>query len=203
MRLFLAALIVAPALAAAQDAPPAPEAGDTVKAGGLDAAFVAGLVGAPRGPKLTGAALDRRTDEVGAKVRCPVCQGSTVADSPSQSARNMKEEIRQLLSQGFDEEQIIAYFEKSYGEFIRLEPRAEGITWLVWLLPVLALLAGAFFVRAALARRPAPAAASAALEEDAPARDALPDDPELAGAVKRVRELAYGWPGGVPPEGAR
>ncbi len=33
----------------------------------------------------------------------------------------------------------------------------------------------------------------------APARDALPSDPVLARHVLRVRELAYGWPGGVPP----
>jgi cytochrome c-type biogenesis protein CcmH/NrfF len=193
---LLLAAVLAPLAALAQaPAAPAPE----VRAGGLDPGFVAGLVGAPRGAKLAGPDLDRRTNEVGAKVRCPVCQGSTVADSPSQSARNMKEEIRQLLAQGFDEEQIISYFEKSYGEFIRLEPRASGVTWLVWLLPGAALLVGAWFIRGSLRRRPARATP---LIDDAPARDALPDDPELAGAVKRVRELAYGWPGGTPPAGA-
>ena len=30
--------------------------------------------------------------------------------------------------------------------------------------------------------------------------DPLPDDPALAQAVRRVRELAYGWPGGTRPE---
>lgn len=199
---ILLVLALAPALAVAQDAAPpatgdAPAAAGEVRAGGLDPAFVAGLVGAPRGPRLEGDALERRTNEVGSKVRCPVCQGSTVADSPSQSARNMKDEIRALLAQGFDEEQIISYFEKSYGEFIRLEPRRSGITWLVWLLPALALLAGGYLVRASLARRPAQTPV-----EDTPAPGALPADPELATAVRRVRELAYGWPGGEPPAGA-
>ncbi len=33
-----------------------------------------------------------------------------------------------------------------------------------------------------------------------PSRDTLPADPRLAAAVRRSRELAYGWPGGVPPK---
>lgn len=198
MRLALLLVLALPAVVLAQaPAAPAPD----VKAGGLDPRFVAGIVGEPRGERLTGEALEKRTNEVGAKVRCPVCQGSTVADSPSQSARNMKQEIRELLSQGFDEEQIISYFEKSYGEFIRLEPRASGVTWLVWLLPGAALLVGAYLVRGSLRRKGASPGAPAPID-DAPSRDALPDDPDLAAAVKRVRELAYGWPGGDPPPGA-
>jgi hypothetical protein len=37
---------------------------------------------APLGPPLSGAALDRATEEVASLMRCPVCQGLSVADSP-------------------------------------------------------------------------------------------------------------------------
>jgi len=152
------------------------------------------VVGAPRGPALSGPALDARTEEVGALLRCPVCQGLSVADSPATMATNMKARVRELLAAGYDEEQILAYFERSYGEFVRLEPPRRGINWLVWLAPPMALLGGLVLVRRTMRRSPAPTPT-----EGVPARDALPADPVLARNVLRIRELAYGWPGGVPP----
>ena len=66
---------------------------------GRDPAFV---VGAPKGPPLAGTALDARTEEVGALLRCPVCQGLSVADSPATMASNMKAQVRELLAAGYD-----------------------------------------------------------------------------------------------------
>ena len=41
--------------------------------------------------------------------------------------------MRELLAAGYDQEQILAYFEHSYGEFVRLQPPLRGVNWLVWL----------------------------------------------------------------------
>ena len=151
------------------------------------------VVGAPRGQPLSGPALEALTDEVAAVLRCPVCQGLSVADSPTELARNMKRQARELLAAGYDREQVLAYFEASYGEFVRLQPPLRGVNWLVWVAPVLGLLAGGFIVMRALGRsRRAPAAAAAPVEEV---------DPALAPYLFRVRALAYGWPGGIPPAG--
>jgi cytochrome c-type biogenesis protein CcmH len=105
-----------------------------------------------------------------------------------------------MLARGYTQDQILSYFEGSYGEFVRLEPPLRGVNWLVWLAPVAGLLLGGIVVARVLRARgtaaPPPAKnAAPAL----PARDTLPDDPELAPYVRRVRELAYGWPGGTPP----
>jgi cytochrome c-type biogenesis protein CcmH len=109
-------------------------------------------------------------------------------------ATNMKARVRELLAEGYDEEQILSYFERSYGEFVRLEPQKRGINWLVWLAPPAALLGGLVVVRKTLWRpRAAPAAAAPAAPED---------DPALQPYLLRVRELAYGWPGGKPPADA-
>jgi cytochrome c-type biogenesis protein CcmH len=157
-----------------------------------------GVVGPPKGQALAGEALLSRTDDVAGLLRCPVCQGLSVADSPATMAVNMKAQVRDMLAAGYDQEQILAYFERSYGEFVRLQPPLRGVNWLVWLGPVLALAAGGFFVTRALSARgtaePAPAEADAL-----PGAATLPDDPELARYVRRVRELAYGWPEGRPP----
>jgi cytochrome c-type biogenesis protein CcmH len=151
---------------------------------------------APRGSKLSGAQLDAQTNEVGALLRCPVCQGLSVSDSPATMARNMKAEVREKLAAGYDQEQILASFERSYGEFVRLEPPMRGVNWLVWFGPLAILLIGGGMIAWAM-RRSRHAAAPAS---DLPSRDALPDDPQLAAAVRRVRALAYGWPDGLSPK---
>jgi cytochrome c-type biogenesis protein CcmH len=166
------------------------------------------VVGAPKGRPLAGTALDQRTNEVSALLRCPVCQGLSVADSRAGTAVAMKAQVRDMLAAGYDQQQVLNYFERSYGGFVRLEPEWRSY-WLVWLAPVLGLLLGGFVVLRAL-RAPkaatAPAAPEAAAageqapdDEALPRPDTLPDDAELAVYVRRVRELAYGWPGGEPP----
>jgi cytochrome c-type biogenesis protein CcmH len=132
------------------------------------------FVGAPQGKPLAGAELEQRATEVSALLRCPVCQGLAVADSPSEMAINMKRQVRDLLARGYTEEQILRYFEQSYGQFVLLKPKFEGITALVWLLPLIALVVGAFLVVRKVRSLERPAATSS--------------DPYLA----RVRELVEG-----------
>jgi cytochrome c-type biogenesis protein CcmH len=180
--LLAAAVLLCAPLAGSQDSP---SAGEPSR-----------VVGPPRGTALAGEALTARTEEVAGVLRCPVCQGLSVADSPATMAVNMKAQVKDLLAQGYDQEQILAYFENSYGEFVRLEPPLRGVNWLVWLGPVLALAVGGAVVAWTLkTRRQAPGETAAEL----PGPGTLPDDPELARYVRRVRELAYGWPDGRPP----
>jgi cytochrome c-type biogenesis protein CcmH len=199
-RFWLAVLLVLPAVVAAQE--PAPGAQT-----GFEASEAAAqedprdVVGPPRGPALSGTVLDARTEEVGGLLRCPVCQGLSIADSPATMATNMKARVRELLAEGYDEEQVLAYFERSYGEFVRLEPARRGINWLVWIAPPLALLGGLALLRRVFSRRASVAAPAVEAADSLPSRGALPDDPELARHVLRIREAAYGWPGGVPPAG--
>jgi cytochrome c-type biogenesis protein CcmH len=129
-------------------------------------------------------------------LRCPVCQGLSVADSPATMAVNMKAQVKELLADGYDQEQILAYFERSYGEFVRLQPPLRGVNWLVWLAPLAALALGAWAVRRALGARRASGGEPAS---PPPGPDTLPDDPELARYVLRVRELAHGRRSGRSP----
>ena len=154
---------------------------------------VSAVVGHPKQTPLNGAALEQRTETLSDSIRCPVCQGSSVGDSPSEMARNMKQQVKELLALGFDDEQIIQYFEASYGEFIRLEPRKEGLNWLVWLAPILALLLGSILL---IRRLKNPDKND---ENKRPLADQLPADESLAKWVLKVRERAYGWPEGRSP----
>jgi cytochrome c-type biogenesis protein CcmH len=108
----------------------------------------------------------------------------SIADSPSEMAVNMKHQVGQLLARGYTEEQILKYFELSYGQFVLLKPKFEGVTSMVWVLPVVALLLGAvvlFFTLRRLQRAPVPSPNAATLPPPA-------DDPYLA----RVRDLVSG-----------
>lgn len=103
-------------------------------------------IGEPKGAPLQGDELERRTEELSSLMRCPVCQGLSIADSPTLLAQAMKSEVRQFLAAGYTEEQIFDYFEQSYGEFVRLEPKAKGFNLVVWIAPVVALLIGVVLI---------------------------------------------------------
>lgn len=77
------------------------------------------------------------------ELRCPKCQNQDLADSNAPIAGDLRREIQRLMAAGRSDEEIIAHLEQRYGEFIRYRPPFEGRTLLLWLLPGLALLAGA------------------------------------------------------------
>lgn len=129
--------------------------------------------------------LDERVNQVASQLQCPICNGESVADSPSGLAAQMRAVIRQQLQNGASEQQVIAYFVSRYGDGIRQDPPKSGFTLLMWLGPVVMLLAGVFVV-GRVARSwwtLAPAAAAADPEAD-PALETLSADDE-----RRLRQL--------------
>ena len=111
------------------------------------------FVGPPQAKPLSGAALDAKTHEVAALLRCPVCQGLSVADSPSEMAVNMKKQAGALLGRGYTQEQVLDSFERSYGQFVLLKPRFQGVNAMVWVLPFIALGIGIFVVMKTMKKR--------------------------------------------------
>jgi len=138
------------------------------------------FVGKPQAAPITDpGVLHERTQEVASLLRCPVCQGLSVADSPSEMAVNMKGQVRELLSRGYTQEQILSYFERSYGQFVLLKPKFGGVSAGVWILPLLAIAIGVVLVVSKAKKlEAAPATRNAQ-----PASE--PEDPYLA----KVREL--------------
>ena len=87
--------------------------------------------------------LQERVHDIAEGLRCPVCQNLSVADSPSDLAQQMRDDIALRLRQGQDERQIDAFFMAKYGRWILLSPEAGGVGLFVWFAPVLAVAAGA------------------------------------------------------------
>lgn len=113
-------------------------------------------LGEPTAQRLQGAELLVRAHEVGSLLRCPVCQGLSVADSPVPAAQAMQRKVQALLAAGYGEAQVLTYFESSYGEFIRLSPKPEGFNLVVWILPLVAIAVGVALVVRRVGAAPTP-----------------------------------------------
>ncbi len=90
--------------------------------------------------------LEARTTAVAATLRCPVCQGESIQDSPATLAQQMRAVVRERLRAGESEEQVKAYFVARYGEWILLEPRMTGLNIVLYALPVILIVGGLVFV---------------------------------------------------------
>lgn len=119
------------------------------------------------------AELEAMTRRIASQLRCPVCQGLSIEDSPTDLAQNMRSVVRDQLAEGRTPDEVKAYFVSRYGEWILLAPEPSGFNLTIYLLPVLAVLAGGIIVGIAIRRwssRPATTAGT----------DTLPiDEPEL------------------------
>src|SRR5216683_685335 len=86
--------------------------------------------------------LDQRVHDVASQLKCLVCQGESVADSPATLSQQMRGIIRQQLQSGKSEQEVIQYFETRYGDRILWSPPWQGFTALAWLVPIALLLGG-------------------------------------------------------------
>jgi len=115
-------------------------------------------------------AFDERAKAISSRLRCPVCQGESIQDSPAELATQMKSLVREQLASGKSETQVFDYFIGKYGQWILLEPRAEGINLLVYGLPILFIVGGGALLWGAVSRW-----TGSAVPVDE-ARAALPED---------------------------
>ncbi|MDQ7053051.1 MAG: cytochrome c-type biogenesis protein CcmH [candidate division KSB1 bacterium] len=78
--------------------------------------------------------------EIARLLIAPCCWSETADMHQSQAARQVREQIRQLLMQGYTKQQILDAFEEAYGERILAKPHARGFNLLVWVLPGVVLM---------------------------------------------------------------
>ena len=77
------------------------------------------------------------------EIACPVCGGESVAQSNAPAAVNIRSVISQQVDAGRTDDEIRAYLARQYGEDQLLRPRGEGMSALVWVLPVVAVVIAA------------------------------------------------------------
>src|SRR3954453_6949226 len=87
--------------------------------------------------------LEARVQRLGKELRCAVCQGLAITDSPASMARAQLDKVRELISEGKSDDEVKDYFVARYGEWVLLRPPTHGAGTVVWITPVLVLLIGA------------------------------------------------------------
>jgi cytochrome c-type biogenesis protein CcmH len=115
--------------------------------------LAAALVFAARPHEVT---AEERIDQITTELRCPVCQGLSVKDSTSETARQMRDLVAQRVQEGKSNAEIEAEFRAAYGDWIFLSPPVASWSGLVWLVPIAALAAGLVLVTGRLRRIDAP-----------------------------------------------
>jgi cytochrome c-type biogenesis protein CcmH len=98
---------------------------------------------------------EQRAEALGHQLRCLVCQNESVEESNAELARDLRRIIRQRVSAGDSDQQVIDWMVARYGDFVRLRPPFNAMTLVLWFAPGLALLVGVTAAIVARRRRPA------------------------------------------------
>lgn len=70
------------------------------------------------------------------ELRCPKCQNQNIADSDAMIATDLRRKLYQLVKEGKDRQQILAYMKQRYGDFVHYQPPVTPLTIWLWLLPL-------------------------------------------------------------------
>lgn len=130
---------------------------------------------------------EARVQVLAKQLRCAVCQGLSIADSPSSMARAQLEMVRELVSEGKSDDEVVEYFVARYGDWVLLEPPVRGVNLLVWAGPLILVGLGLMLILRQIG--PAKDAATAAATGAATATGADASAPEEEDPyLKAVRE---------------
>jgi cytochrome c-type biogenesis protein CcmH len=84
---------------------------------------------------------EERIDAIAKTLKCPVCPGESLYESRNNVSLNLKAEIARQVRAGQTDNEIRAGIVARYGDNVLLVPRAEGVDAVVWVLPVVVLVA--------------------------------------------------------------
>ena len=79
-------------------------------------------------------------------LRCLVCQGQSIADSNSDFANTIKIVVDDKIQQGMSEKEVYYFLSEKYGDWILYDPPLKSKSILLWALPYIFFIAGAFII---------------------------------------------------------
>lgn len=127
---------------------------------------------------------DDEVNAIAKELFCPVCENTPLDVCPTEACKQWRDLIRLKLSEGWTEAQIKQYFVDQYGARVLSEPPRQGWYWLIYIVPVILLLAGMYILFRAYQTMRAPVLAEVMPIEAARQAPASQDDEYL----RRVEE---------------
>ncbi len=97
--------------------------------------------------------LESRARAISLELRCLVCQNQSIDDSNAPLAKDLRVLVRDRLTSGETDEEVIDFIVARYGEFVLLRPRFAPHTLLLWIAPPLLFLIGIFVMFRSYKRR--------------------------------------------------
>lgn len=94
---------------------------------------------------LPDAQLEQRARDLSSIIRCMKCQNQSIDDSDADLAKDLRILVRERLTQGDSDQQVLDYLVDRYGEFVLLKPQFSISNLALWGIPVLAFLLALFF----------------------------------------------------------
>jgi cytochrome c-type biogenesis protein CcmH len=110
------------------------------------AALTAGSAGASEVREFADSTQRERYEQLVRDLRCLVCQNQSLADSDADLARDLRDEVYQIIQSGKSDQEAVAFLVDRYGDFVLYRPPLKPATWLLWSGPFLLLAAGLGFI---------------------------------------------------------
>ncbi len=118
--------------------------------------------------------LEKRARDLSSIIRCMKCQNQSIDDSDADLAKDLRVLVRDRLTKGDTDQEVLDYLVDRYGEFVLLKPSFSVANSLLWLAPLLTLLFGVFFAwRVMSTRQPATTSSTAIAALSKSERDTL------------------------------
>jgi cytochrome c-type biogenesis protein CcmH len=98
-------------------------------------------------------ALEARAREISKEVRCQVCQNQTIDDSNAPLAADLRRLVRERLSAGDSDAQVLTFLVQRYGDYVLMRPPVRPSTWPLWFGPAAVLIVAIAALALMLRRR--------------------------------------------------
>ncbi|CUH62628.1 Cytochrome c-type biogenesis protein CcmH precursor [Thalassovita gelatinovora] len=86
--------------------------------------------------------LESRAREISKELRCLVCRNENIDDSNAELARDLRLLVRERLTAGDSDVEVVNYIVDRYGEYVLLNPTARGANWVLWAAGPIMLITG-------------------------------------------------------------
>ena len=78
-------------------------------------------------------AQEARAREISAGLRCLVCRNESIDESNADLARDLRILVRERITAGDSNAQVVQYLVDRYGEYVLLKPTTGGANLILWI----------------------------------------------------------------------